>query len=254
MTNAKHKLPILLYHRIVKSKADAGHQKIYVYEEQLRKQFEHLKKNNIQTITFRELNQATPSTDFNNKIILTFDDGYEDNYTLLFPLLKEFGFTAVIYLVTRLKRNEWGIKENEPACNLLSTAQIKEMDAFGIEFGSHTCTHQALNHLSIQEARVEIEDSKKDIEELLQKPILSFAYPYGGISPQVKELVKAAGIPFAISTKTGPMNWFDDKMQLRRIEIRPGESLGSFANKAGGYYLTKQSIYTILSTSNKIYH
>ncbi len=254
MQNAQHKLPILLYHRIVKSKADAGRQKIYVYEDQFRKQLAYLQKNKIQTITFNDLQGADPSTDFSNKIILTFDDGYEDNYSLLFPLLREFGFKAVIYLVTRLQRNEWGIREGETACPLLTRIQIKEMNDYGIEFGAHTCSHRALNHIDAEEANMEIHESKNDIEELLQQPVLSFAYPFGGINPDVKELVRKNGIPFALSTKTGPMNLFDDLMQIRRIEVRPGETLGSFANKAGGFYLTGRSIYTMLSTSNRIYY
>ena len=106
MKNEKHQLPILLYHRIVKNKSEVGKHKIYVFEKQMEQQLNYLKQNNFSTITFKDLLQAKPDEDFSRKIILTFDDGYEDNYTLLFPLLKKYGFTAVIYLVTRLKKND----------------------------------------------------------------------------------------------------------------------------------------------------
>lgn len=131
-----YEISILLYHRIVKSRREGGKQNIFVTEKRLRKQLEYLKKNGYQTITFSDLENYS-SDNLYKKIIITLDDGYEDNYTLLFPLLKEFGFTAVIFLVTGFSQNEWGIKEGEPAHSLLNIAQIKEMDAYGIEFGGH---------------------------------------------------------------------------------------------------------------------
>ncbi len=252
MKNEKHKLPILLYHRIVKNKSEVGKHKIYVFEKQMEQQLAYLKENNFSTITFKDLLQAKPDDDFSRKIILTFDDGYEDNYTLLFPLLKKYGFTAVIYLVTRLKKNEWDIAEGEPALPLLTAEQIAEMNDYGIEFGAHTCTHKALNEIKIDEAKGEIENCIADVKKLTGKNVVSFAYPFGGINKKVKELMRHSGVPFAVSTNTGPMNWYDDKMQMRRIEVRPGEALGSFKNKVSGFYLTKKSIYTLFSTSNKI--
>ena len=250
--DSKHKLPILLYHRVVKRSDKVGRHKIYVYEKQMEEQLVYLKANNFSTITFKDLLQAKPDEDFSRKIILTFDDGYEDNYTLLFPLLKKYGFTAVIYLVTKLQRNEWGIAEGEPVCNLMTAAQIKEMSDYGIEFGGHTCTHKPLNEIDLNDAKNEIENCISDVENLLQKKVLSFAYPFGGINKDVKELMRNSGVPYAVSTNTGPMNWQDDVMQMRRIEIRPGEGLGSFKNKVNGYYLNKKSIYTLFSSSNKI--
>jgi peptidoglycan/xylan/chitin deacetylase (PgdA/CDA1 family) len=252
MSFHQHKLPILLYHRIVRKSDAIGKHKIYVFEQQFEKQLAYLKENNFSTITFKDLLNAKPDEDFSKKIILTFDDGYEDNYTLLFPLLKKYGFTAVIYLVTKLHRNEWGIAEGEPACNLMTAAQINEMSDYGIEFGGHTCTHKALNEISIEHAKTEIEDCNIDVKKILGKDVHSFAYPFGGINKGVKTLMENSGVPFAVSTNTGPLNWYDDKMQIRRIEVRPGESLGSFINKASGYYLTKTSIYTLFSSSNKI--
>ena len=109
-----------------------------------------------------------------------------------------------------------------------------------------------MNEIELTEAKNEIENCVNDVKNLLQKDVLSFAYPFGGINKNVKELMLNSGVPFAVSTNTGPMNWQDDLMQIRRIEIRPNEALGSFKNKVSGFYLTKKSIYTLFSTSNKI--
>src|SRR6185312_1091418 len=111
--NNNYQLPILMYHRVVKKRSDAGLHNIFILERKLRRQFDYLKNNNFKTITFRDLVHQKPRPE-EKKIVLTFDDGYADNYTLLFPLLKEYGFTAVVFLVTREKVNTWGIKEGEP--------------------------------------------------------------------------------------------------------------------------------------------
>src|ERR1041385_3839620 len=104
---SEYQLPILLYHRIVNENSKIGKHKIYVWEKNFREQMKFLKENGYSTITFNELGNKSSR----KNIILTFDDGYEDNYTILFPILKEFGFTAVIYLVTKQTRNEWAMKE-----------------------------------------------------------------------------------------------------------------------------------------------
>jgi peptidoglycan/xylan/chitin deacetylase (PgdA/CDA1 family) len=243
----KHNLPILLYHRVVQSKKEVGKHKIYVFENQLKAELEYLKQNNFETITFEKLSQLPANADLQKKVILTFDDGYEDNYRLLFPLLKQYNFTAVIYLVTQLQRNEWGIKEGEPVCNLLTLNQIKEMQDYGIEFGGHTQHHIALNETTEQIAKNEIEFCQADVEKITGKKMLSFCYPFGGINQTVKKIMHQSNIPFAVATNTGAVNWATDKHQIRRLEIRPNEALGSFKNKVSGYYFTRRSIYTLFS-------
>ena len=245
--SAKHNLPILLYHRVVKNKKEVGRHKIYVYEKQIKAQFEYLKQNNFECLTFEQLSLMPPGTDFHKKVILTFDDGYEDNYTLLFPLLKQYGFKAVIYLVTQLKRNEWGINAGEPPCNLLTIEQIKEMQAYGVEFGGHTQHHLALNEIDLPTAKNEIELCKADVETIIGKKMLSFCYPFGGINNEVKKLMLQSNIPYVVATNTGAINWQDDKLQIRRLEIRPNELLGSYKNKVSGYYFTRRRIYTLFS-------
>jgi peptidoglycan/xylan/chitin deacetylase (PgdA/CDA1 family) len=241
---SQYQLPVLLYHRIVNSKKEVGRHKIYVFKDKFEAQLKFLKENGYETLTFHDLLKDN-SKDWNKKIILTFDDGYEDNYTILFPLLKKYGFKAVIFLVTQKKDNSWGIQEGEPVFRMMNEKQIREMSDYGIEFGGHTQNHPDLTKISIEEAKKEIEGCKKDVEAITGKPAVSFAYPFGALNEKVKSAVKDAGYNFGIATTSGPNPFSDDKFQIRRIEVRPKNGLARFKYKASGYYFQKSYIQQI---------
>ena len=241
---SEYQLPVLLYHRVVNSKKEVGKHKIYVFKDKFEAQLKFLKENGYETLTFHDLLQHNIK-DWNKKIILTFDDGYEDNYTILFPLLKKYGFKAVIFLVTQKKDNSWGILEGEPVFRMMNEKQIREMSEYGIEFGGHTKNHPDLTKISIEEAKKEIEGCKKDVEAITGKPAVSFAYPFGALNEKVKSAIKDAGYHFGIATTSGANLFSDDKFQIRRIEIRPQNGLMRFKYKVSGYYFQKSYIQQI---------
>lgn len=239
----EYQLPILLYHRIVNEKSKIGRHKIYVLEKNFRKQMEFLKENGYKTITFNDIENHSSE----KNVILSFDDGYEDNYTILFPILKEFGFTAVIYLVTKLNRNEWAINEGEPELKMMSKEMIKEMSVYGIEFGGHTRRHIDLKKTPKEKLTEEISGNKKDVEEITGKSSVSFAYPFGAYKEETLEAVRAAEYKYGITTIFGPENWKDDLMRIRRIEIRPKDGLSKFKFKASGHYFQKSYLQHLIS-------
>jgi len=241
---SQYQLPVLLYHRIVNSKKETGRHKIYVFKDKFEAQLKFLKENGYETLTFHDLIQGN-SKDLNKKIVLTFDDGYEDNYTILFPLLKKYGFKAVIFLVTQKKDNSWGIQEGEPIFQMMNEKQIREMSDYGIEFGGHTQNHPDLTKISTLEANKEIEDCKKDVEAITGKPTVSFAYPFGALNENVKSTVRDSGYNFGIATTSGANLFSDDKFQIQRIEIRPQNDLARFKYKASGYYFQRSYIQQI---------
>lgn len=233
--NKIYSLPVLLYHRIVNKNSTVGKHKIYVWEKDFEKQLLYLKNNGFETITFEDL-MVNPTMDLHKKVVLTFDDGYEDNYRLLFPLLKKYGFKAVIYLVTVVNYNAWGVREGEPKVEMMEGWQVKEMCDYGIEMGGHTRLHVDLSRCSEAEMVNEIGGCKADVELLVNKKAISFAYPFGGINEQVKRVTKEMGYVYAVSTNTGPKQFGEDNFQIRRIEITPKTGLSSFKNKVSGYY------------------
>jgi len=237
----KYEIPVLLYHRVISDPSLAGKHGTYVTTRQLEAHLEYLHKNNYTPITFEDLSMIDRFDKDKKYVILTFDDGYEDNYTLLFPMLKKFNFKAVIFMVTGKKENTWDYLDEGRTFPLLERAQILEMNKYGIEFGAHTMNHVDLTKVEVAEARQEIEGSREALEDILGKKVTAFAYPYGSVNETVKELVKKAGFKYGIATVIGPLAIHEDTFNIRRIVTHPDTNLSRFARKVKGNYLYRKA-------------
>lgn len=238
----KYEIPVIMYHRVIRDKSEGGVHGIYVTESQFEKHLKYLKQKGFETITFKDLLNNKYKDRFNREkkqIILTFDDGYTDNYNYAFPLLKKYGFKCVIYLLSHLNYNKWDVevKENpEHKFDLMDMSMIKEMEEYGIEFGGHTKTHPKLATLPIEIAQEEILTSKKVLEEKLGHALISFAYPYGNLNEDVKKIVKNSGYNFAVATDSGDISFSEDLFQIRRIGIFSTNNFFTFKRKVSGKY------------------
>ncbi|MCL4509884.1 MAG: polysaccharide deacetylase family protein [Bacteroidetes bacterium] len=237
----KREIPVLMYHRVVRDRSEAGKHGIYVTATQFRKHLSYLKKNGYETITFKEFSLEKRFDGNSKKVLLTFDDGYEDNYTVMFPILAEFGFKATVFLVTGLVSNEWDHKVgDEPSVRLLSRSQVEEMQSHRIEFGSHGRTHCDLTMLSEGDLRHEITGSKVEPEDITGEGAVAFCYPYGRVNEKVKQAVRGAEYKFGVATDSGPIPMNEDLFQIRRIAIFPDTNRARFSRKVRGDYTFKQ--------------
>ncbi|MEX6519012.1 polysaccharide deacetylase family protein [Fusobacterium animalis] len=236
----KYEVPVIMYHRVINNAENEGVYGTYIYEDMFKKHLQYLKDKNYTVITFKDLDKIGWRNRFEKGkkcIILTFDDGYKDNYDLAFPILKEFNFKATIFLMGSLTYNEWDVKAGgERKFSLMSVEMIKEMQDYGIEFGAHTFNHPKLNTLSNEEIEHQIVDVKKPLEEKIGKEIITFAYPYGILNDYAKKMAKKAGYTFALATDSGSVCLSDDLYQIRRIAIFPNTNLFSFKRKVAGNY------------------
>ncbi|MCI7343763.1 MAG: polysaccharide deacetylase family protein [Fusobacterium necrophorum] len=236
-------IPILMYHRLVDNDEGKGVHSIYYDVHSFEKQLQYLQKNGFTTITFREYKGLTDIQKKEKKyIILTFDDGYEDNYTLLFPLLQKYQMKAVIYLVSHLTCNQWDVEEtNEKEFPLLKKEQILEMHASGlVEFGGHTMHHVKLHLLSPDEQEKEIKGNKIFLEKLLGIELCSFAYPFGYLNQNAKNIVKKLGYDYAVATDSGPFYIQDDLYEIRRIGIFAKTNMAKFKRRISGKHNLKK--------------
>lgn len=229
-------LPVWMFHRVSDGELN-DHHRTFVSKDRLRKYFQFLKSKGFSPITFREYSEMTLLGTLPRKpIILTFDDGYEDNHRNLLPLLKEFGFKAVIYLLanSELKRNTWDDTQDR----LLNPEQIREMTRSGhIGWGSHGLTHRKFSEMTSTEILEELRESKRIIREWTGESPVSFAYPYGvSVSPAVRALTFEAGYQFAVCTDQGGASLEEDPLNIYRVNMFPNETKFSLFKKSSRLY------------------
>ena len=156
-----------------------------------------------------------------NAVAITLDDGFEDNYTNAYPLLKKYNIPATIFLTSGLMggTNQWMCERGFPERKMLGWQQIEEMDRGKIDFGAHTVSHPKLSELGIEACTKEILQSKQTIEERLGQPCHHFAYPYGLFTEATARVVEHTGFKLACSTRSGFNNSERDPFILHRIEV-----------------------------------
>ncbi|WP_426060648.1 polysaccharide deacetylase family protein [Hymenobacter sp. B1770] len=237
-------IPVLMYHKIPDAPLATKHQ-IYVTKENFEKHLAYFKKQKLSPITFADyLKFASGEWPLENfparPIILTFDDGYTDNYTNLLPLMQQYGYRGVMYLLGdfNIRHNKWDVETDpaEPRSEIMNLAQKQAFVAAGWEIGAHTMSHPRLTTLPLPDAASEIQRSKNELEAALQTEIVSFAYPFGDLNDAVKKAVYEAGFALGVSTDTGGMHIEDDRMQVFRINMFPNESTGSLFKKTSSWY------------------
>lgn len=211
------RVPIITYHAIGDKGAPLWTQ-VEVFEEHLKA----LHENGWRTITLGELiGKIRAGKNLKEKTcILTFDDGYESVYTLAFPKLAKYKFTASVFLITGHcgKNNQWpGQPDTVPPEKLLTWEQVAELSKAGIEFGAHTKSHASLTSLTPDKLIEELANSRDAIERYTEKPCRVFAYPYGDYSSAVVNFVRRF-FDGAVGTNLGLADDTSSLYMLPRID------------------------------------
>lgn len=217
----------LMYHSIVPG-AGTPHWNYAVSMQRFRAQLDLLQGEGWHTHRLDELGvKPLPA----RSVVITFDDGYRDNFAAFNELVRR-GMTASWFIVSRdIGRNAGWQDPGSPQLPLLETSQLREMHAAGMEIGSHSHTHCRLTECDDQLLAAELAHSKSTLDELLDAPISSLAYPYGLYDHRVVEAARAAGYHAACTTRTGWAMRDGDPLQIRRVSIYPQDDLCSFARK-----------------------
>ena len=183
-----------------------------------------LVKFGLKTVNFRDVSKSGESD--SRPICLTFDDGYENFATQAVQILRRYGQTATVFLVSGLlgKTNEWDTEIGDKPEQLMCEETIIELDALGFEFGSHSVTHARLTNVNQNIAEYEIRESKRSLTELLSKEVETFCYPYGSHNENVRRLVHDAGYKLACSVEKGWNHETTDLFRLKRINVRSDTS------------------------------
>jgi len=211
-------IPVLNYHKVDAKYSSA----LSLSPQEFDEQMSYLYENGYHTITpdqfmaYLKYGRDLPE----KPVLVTFDDGYFDNYTQAYFIMKKYGFTGTIFLVTS--------KIGQDA-RFMSWDQVREMQHNGFVFGSHTVNHQPLTNLSPEEAIAELEESSQVMEQQLGSKPRYFAYPSGAYNQQVEQLVRQTGYRAAFTVRYGQAGLESDPFAIERIPIfKSSQSFRSF--------------------------
>lgn len=159
-------------------------------------------------------------------IIITFDDGYLDTLENAIPVLLDFNMRAVIFVMgnRNLKTARWDELGDYDICPLMSDEQIRTAQNLGFEIGAHSLDHFPLTYLSENDIKYEVTKSKIAIENVLNKSIQTFSYPYGSVDERVKRIVSESGFLFACGVFSGAAKFSQSMMDFRRLAIKQDTS------------------------------
>jgi len=213
---------VLAYHRIVKDDTIHPSLKSYVTNvEVFRSHLRILERGGFTAITFRDYDlYLRGEMNLPRKpVIISFDDGYRDTYELAYPILREYGMSATVFVVAAPTSpvNYWDRCDTCEPAPLMSPSQVLELHQAGIEIGSHSLTHPRLTEVSREQAWDEITRSRMLLEILLNSPVRTFCYPYGLVNRFVRDVVRQAGYTLGVGVYSGPARFGHDPFDIRRI-------------------------------------
>lgn len=213
-------IPVLMYHSIGFEEENP----VRLPLENLKKQMKYLKDNDYTPLSLDELYNYFVNKEPLPKrpIVLTFDDGYLDNYTKLYPILKKYNFKATIFVITASIDKEK---------DFLTLKQLRELDNNCISIESHTVSHEKLAHIPYTKQLETLKKSKAFLEKNLNKKVNYIAYPYGEYNKDTIKATKEAGYTMAFTTHDAWASSSNGLLSLNRVYISGFYDLETFIKK-----------------------
>ena len=212
-----------MYHRVLEEEPEKESRWHFVTTTEFREQMKMIDRLGYTPITFLDYQLFLDGklTLPSKPIIITFDDGYLDTLENAIPILLELNMRAVIFVMgdRKLKSARWDEMDDFDSCPLMSDEHIRKAEKMGFEIGAHSLDHFPLTDLPEKEILHEVTKSKESIENVLQKPIQTFSYPYGSVDDRVKKIVSDSGFLFACGVYSGSAKFSHSMMDFRRLAI-----------------------------------
>jgi peptidoglycan/xylan/chitin deacetylase (PgdA/CDA1 family) len=163
----------------------------------------------------------------------SFDDGMDDNHSVVLPILTELGLTATVYVATGLigKPNPW--LAPAAGARMMDESELRELAAAGFEIGAHSVTHSDLSQLDYESCLREMTESRRTLEHVIGSSVQTFAYPFCRYGPAALAAARAAGFTAAVTCQ-GRGSW--DRHELKRSLITGKDGLPIFLLKLTDAY------------------
>jgi peptidoglycan/xylan/chitin deacetylase (PgdA/CDA1 family) len=206
-------VPVLMYHHVMEAKdaATLGATYLNVPPEVFRGQMDYLLQKGYRVIGLDEMVEGIRNNSLPAKpIVLTFDDGYRDFYDYVYPILREKGTKATLFVISQFVGGE----------RYLVWPQIKEMVDSGLILpGNHTLNHPYLTKLTDFQIKDQIFSANNILREHLGRSVHFFAYPYGGVNPMIEQALKEGGFQGAVVTTNQAPQCLGLPYRFSRIRI-----------------------------------
>jgi peptidoglycan/xylan/chitin deacetylase (PgdA/CDA1 family) len=220
------RVPILMYHYVSRppANADIYRNDLSVTPENFREQMVYLVEEGYSTIDLYDLSTAVTNKGSlpDKPIILTFDDGYIDNYQNAFQILQEFELKATFFVATGF------VDAGNP--NYMDWTMIEEMSAAGMRFEPHSKTHLDLREKEREVLLYEILGSQETIAAHTGYVPRYFAYPGGRYDGPVIDILSELGFWGAVTTAVGSWHGYDDRYEWTRQRVRLSTNLNLFSD------------------------
>ena len=231
---ARRRSVMLAYHGVAPSSAAEDPDFLRVRPDRFRVQLDLLLGAGFEFVSAGQFAaRAAGGTPPPGLVALTFDDGMEDNHSVLLPLLREYGLPATVYVSTGLigKPNPW-IAASAGA-RMMTADELRELAAAGVEIGAHTVTHPDLSRLSYESCLREMSESRTELQRISGQTVSTFAYPFCKYGDAALRAASDAGFEAAV-TCHGRGGWAP--YEMKRTMITGKDGLPSFAGKLWDLY------------------
>lgn len=243
-------IKVLLYHRV----QDQVQKEIAVTHRNFRWQMEYLLRKGYQVIPLEEALHLKPdgpphSEKCQRYAVLTFDDGYQDFYTDVFPILQQYEFPAALYLVSGYVGTSkvfWWDQDLGKS-DLMDWKQVKQIAASGlITIGSHTTHHPDLDTIGQRELQRQLKRSQMTLEEQLKVPVRHFSYPRGIVTDEARAVAKslydsAVSIFDGYDLSERVSDKRDDVIyQIKRLPVQRSDGRLLFAARLQGWLIGEE--------------
>lgn len=207
---------VLLYHRITLEKGSTN--KYVLNVDKFQQQAGYLKERGYTTILPKEIIGSNINKDTPNMIILSFDDGTADHFSIVYQILRKNGQKGIFFIVSKYINSR----------GYLASDQIKEMSQGNMEIGSHSYSHPFLDELNYEKIYYELNESKDQLEKISGGKVYSFAPPGGWFNADVIRAAKNVGYLLFFGCEIGTNDLSKMPFVYRRIEVLGNMSFEEF--------------------------
>ena len=214
---------ILMLHRVIEQRSEGTNSELEVTPDFLERTINNYLRQGYHFVSIDEACEIINRSKTDYPVVcLTFDDGYQDNYDIAYPILKQYNVPFAIYITTGFIDNRfpmWWYPGEQLGIN---TESLKALDADPLcTLGAHTISHPKLDNLSPEEQTKEIVQSRQELESILGHPISHFSYPHGSYNADILKIVSGCHFVSALCAWGGTIRKGDaDLLELSRIELK----------------------------------